>query len=233
MLFKYKFHIFLFSLLVLVTSSPHQIHSEELLPVNVTIDGVIGVDEYQFTGTFEGYFTVHWSASETEIYLALQAETTGYVAIGIDPEVIMLNADLIYGSVSGENVSVVDTFSSEIFGPPKKDTSLGGTFDILEYSGTEEGGVTTFEFRRLLDTGDQYDNVISLEGKVDIMWSTHPSDDFSEKPDKKGSGTIDFTSGETKEKYLIYYIIGGTIVLLVIIVLAIFFVRRKLKKKAH
>ena len=232
MLFKYKLHIFLFSLLVLLASSPLQIHSEELLPVNVTVDGVIGDNEYQFSGTFEDYFTVCWSVSETEIYLALQAETTGFVSIGIDPEVILKNTDLIYGSVSGDIISVADTFSTEIFGPPENDTSLGGTFDILEYNGTEEGGVTTFEFKRLLDTGDQYDNSISLDRKVDIMWSSHPSDDFSEKPDKKGSGTIDFTTGETKETYLIYYIIGGIIALVVIVAFAIFFIRRKLKKKA-
>lgn len=230
MQFTKKHNFYLLALLMLmISNNPYQVHSAE--PVNVIIDGVVGVDEYHFSGTFEDYFTVYWSVSEDEIFMALQAETTGYVAIGFDPEIIMKNADLVYGSVDGDNVSVADMFSSSTFGPPETDISLGGTSDVFEYNGTEEGGVTTFEFKRLLSTGDPYDNTISLEGEVNIIWSADSSDDFSAKPSEKGSGTINFATGETKETYLIYYIIGGIVAILVIIILSIYLIKRKRKNK--
>jgi hypothetical protein len=226
MQFKYKLHIFLFSILVLLTSTPHQVHSD----INVTIDGVVGVDEYQYSGTFENFMTVFWSATDSEIYFALQANTTGYVAIGIEPGLIMTDVDLIYGSVNGSDISVADAYSSSLMtGSIQNDTALGGTFDVLEYSVSEVGGVTTFEFRRLLDTGDSKDNAISF-GEIDIIWSSHSSDDFAKKPSHQGSAELDIVSGESKETHPMYWVFGGIAAIVVVGGLSIYFIIKKFKK---
>jgi hypothetical protein len=65
-----------------------------------------------------------------------------------------------------------------------------GTFDILDYDGSETNTHTLIEFSRKLSTGDQNDNVIPNTGSLDIIWSLGPSDTFTPRHDERGSGTI-------------------------------------------
>ncbi len=111
---------------------------------------------------------------------------------------------------------MVDTFSKGIVGPIVEDIYLGGTNDILEYEGIEGSEYTTFEFTRLLNTHDNYDNEISL-GEIPISWSLHDSDDFTEKPNERGSANINFKTGEGKETIsMIYYYVAGVGLIIII-----------------
>ena len=160
----------------------------------------------------------------------MSAETTGYVGINVDPGIILSDADLYYGFVNASGDFMADTYSDSIFGPSELDINNGGTDDILEYSGNEIDGQTTFEFRRLLVTGDSaHDNAISLEGTL-ISWTTGDNDDISERPSDSGRVDINFNTGESEEvkDNTLYYIVGAVVAAIIVITI---FVVRFIKKR--
>ncbi|MFW9997029.1 MAG: DOMON domain-containing protein [Candidatus Odinarchaeota archaeon] len=161
----------------------------------VTIDGIISTGEYDFNASFsEGDFELYWHQVDSEIYIAMAGKTTGWVALGIDPEFMMKGADMIFGWVtnSGE-VEVIDAFATGPTGPhpPDTDPAQGGTNDISEFNGTEIDGVTTIEFKRLLTTTDtENDKSIPPTGEVTIIWAIGSSDNFDDRHIKRGQGTF-------------------------------------------
>ncbi len=99
----------------------------------------------------------------------------------------MKNADIIMGFVKDGSVSIFDLFSTGDFGPHPPDTELGGTDNIIEFAGSDDGTYTIIEFKRLLTTGDKYDNDI-VEGKNQIIWAYGNADDIEIKHSTRGYG---------------------------------------------
>jgi len=161
------------------------------------VDGEIGEDEYPHQVRLgDGHFRLLWEVENDTIKMGLQAEVSGMVAIGIDPERRMNEADIILGYRSGGEFELHDTYSFGETGPHPDDVDEGGTYDIMEYKVTEIGGVTTIEFTRLLDTGDDLDKPIPSEGKVKLIWATSTSDSFTDYHARRGTVTIDIATGE-------------------------------------
>ncbi|NIP35749.1 MAG: hypothetical protein GWN18_09230, partial [Thermoplasmata archaeon] len=75
-----------------------------------------------------------------------------------------------------------------------------GTFDILAYGGTEEGGWTTIEFTRLLSTEDGFDKDIPEEGKLKVIWAMGDGDDWNAKHTRVGTATLDIATGESESE---------------------------------
>ena len=96
---------------------------------------------------------------------------------------------MIFGFVKDGKVEVYDLYSTGNFGPHSLDTELGGTDDILNYNGKEEGGFTTIEFKRSLGTGDQYDIPIQ-KGVNKIIWAYGSNDSLMVKHSTRGYGEI-------------------------------------------
>ena len=133
-------------------------------------DGVITQGEYTGVKVY-GDYEIHWASDKEYIYIGMRAKTSGWVAVGFDATLGagMANADMVLGVVDGDDVIISDEFGTG-FTTHKPDTELGGTDDILEYGGMEQGGFTTIEFRRALDTDDPYDAVLT-EGTITIIWA--------------------------------------------------------------
>jgi hypothetical protein len=102
----------------------------------------------------------------------------------------MKNADMVFGIVKDGQVAVHDMFSTGDFGPHPLDTELGGTDDIIDFGGIEDGEYTVIEFQRALVTGDDYDNPLSA-GENGIIWAYGSSDSLTFKHSNKGYGKID------------------------------------------
>jgi hypothetical protein len=161
------------------------------------VDGIITEDEYPLSVDLgDGHFLMFWEIDNGSIKMGLQAETSGMVAIGIEPTDRMMDADMIIAYRSGGELFVHDAYSFGEVGPHPDDTDEGGTFDLNEYTVDEVGGVTTLEFIRLLDTGDDLDNIIPETGKVKFIWATSDSDDFMGKHARRGTAIIDVETGE-------------------------------------
>ncbi|UCE36149.1 MAG: hypothetical protein JSW00_11420 [Thermoplasmata archaeon] len=211
-----------------------------------TLDGIIESGEYEFSASFSGgEFVIHWRVENDTIIMAMEGKTTGWVAIGIEPSDKMKDADMIFGWVSDSGVaSVLDCFSTGTFGPHPPDTELGGTSDILCYGGTESGGKTIIEFKRLLSTGDSKDKDIPSEGEITIIWATGPDDDFESQhggsSDNRGYGKVDIGTGEYEEieipAFWIFHatlMIVGFILMLLGIIIAKVFKKKKWWLKTH
>lgn len=151
-------------------------------------DGVIQPGEYAGMQSYVDY-ELSWLIDEQYIYIGMKANTTGWVAVAIQPGSKMKNADIVLGFVKDGKATVYDQFSSVDFGPHPQDTELGGTSDIIEFAGKEEGGYTTIEFKRKLDTSDKYDNPLA-KGKNQILWSYGSDDTVNLKHINRGYGEI-------------------------------------------
>jgi len=160
-------------------------------PKNSTIDGIVTVGEYDDDVSFAGgSFVVYWTVNGTNITLAMVGRAEGYVSIGFEPTRYMKDADMIFGWVEANGVMVTDAYCTGDFGPHPRDTDLGGSYDILTFNGTQVNGITTIEFVRKLDTGDQCDKPIPAEGSLDILWAISDSDDPESTHTERGAGTL-------------------------------------------
>lgn len=158
------------------------------LPV---IDGHVEPSEYSHSKSISGELEVHWSLTAEHIYFGLEADTAGWVSLGFEPTRAMKDADMIFCWVDDSGGSfVVDAYSTGNYGPHPPDTELGGSSDVTDYDGSQIEGVTVFEFRRLISTGDEYDEAFPLEGDVNVIWGIGPTDDFEQIHSKRGSTTL-------------------------------------------
>jgi hypothetical protein len=148
------------------------------------------IDEGEYAGTAQyGDFQVSWRHDGEFIYMGIRAKTSGFVSVGIQPGRTMKDADIIFGWVEGGAATVMDHHSTGNFGPHSPDTEMGGTEDILESGGSEDGGFTTIEFKRALDTGDTYDNVWQ-QGSNKIIYAYGSNDSREFKHSTRGYGEI-------------------------------------------
>ncbi|UCC60801.1 MAG: hypothetical protein JSV02_02980 [Dehalococcoidia bacterium] len=152
-------------------------------------DGTISVGEYS-NSQIHGNYEIHWKSDEEYIYAGMKARTGGYVSVGFQPGSRMKNADMVFGFIADGEVTIYDMYSTGDFGPHPPDTDLGGTFDIAEFGGKEEGSFTIIEFKRELATGDQYDNPL-LSGVNKIIWSYGSSDSLTRQHSNRGYGEIE------------------------------------------
>jgi hypothetical protein len=166
-----------------------------LVPVALAdpvVDGTVDTNEYDSSSSFGGgAYRIYWTVEGSDIFIAIEGDTGGWIALGLEPSRQMKDADMMIGWVTGGNqATVVDAYSTGITGPHPPDVDLGGTSDIATYAGSEKAGVTTIEYRRPLSTGDARDQVIPAAGAVSIIWAIGPSDSFNAYHLARGSGTL-------------------------------------------
>jgi hypothetical protein len=163
----------------------------------VAVDGRIGPNEYGGQAAFDdGGFVLHWRIEGDTFYLAMEANTEGWVSIGIEPEARMQGADMLFGWVNEDGtVDAADCYATDDWGEHPPDTELGGTHDILEVSGSESSGLTVIELARPLETGDSYDRDIPTQGTMRVIWGYGSRDGYLGKHLAAGLATIDLASG--------------------------------------
>ncbi|HWQ22080.1 MAG TPA: stalk domain-containing protein [Clostridia bacterium] len=155
------------------------------------VDGVVRTGEYDHSAVLgDGVYTLSWTVSGDIVWFGIRAMTTGWVALGLDPQIGMNRADMLFGWVSGGKATVLDQYSTGTFGPHPDDTSLGGTMDILSSAGTEQAGTTTVELSRRLVTGDTHDKPVPASGSLKLIWAIGNADGVSPHA-AKGSAMID------------------------------------------
>jgi hypothetical protein len=170
-------------------------------------DGIVGENEYSRSmalqsaarqGHSGGEMDISWKNDGEYLYLALNASTDGWLAIGFEPLEWMKNADIILAYVQGGKATVRDEYCTGNYGPHVEDTMLGGTNDIAEYGGSEGAGRTVIELRRKLDTGDRFDKAFSPGQAVSIIWALSDSPDISLKHNVAyGEGIMTLTTEKT------------------------------------
>jgi hypothetical protein len=154
-------------------------------------DGLVGDGEYPHMVETAGV-EFHWMNDGENLYAALAAQTSGWVAVGFDPENQMQGANFIFGYVQDGIPVVQDMFGTKPKGqgshPP--DEQLGGTDDILAYAGSEEGDLTVIEFWIPLDSGDEFDKPLSAGATHTVILARGRSDDSDSRHAAEGQAEI-------------------------------------------
>jgi hypothetical protein len=155
-------------------------------------DAKITENEYSHTASYDnGNYEISWASDDEYIYVFIRARTQGFVSLGIQPDTTMKQADIIFGTVENGKAVVLDEFSTNAFGPHKPDIDFeGGVSNITEYAGSESEGFTIIEFRRKLDTGDDFDHPV-VTGINKIIWAYGSSDDPNVKHISRGYGELE------------------------------------------
>lgn len=155
-------------------------------------DGIISEGEYMKNLTLSnGRYAVHWKNDAENLHMALDGQTNGFIAIGFEPTQAMKDADMVMGWVSDGNATALDLYSTGIYGPHPQDEDLGGRDDILTFGGTESNNRTVIEFKRKMNTGDQFDKAFQPGQRVNIIWSMSSSDALAVRHNARGESMID------------------------------------------
>jgi len=153
------------------------------------VDGIVRLGEYAHR-TDAGGFEVHWSNDLNYLRIGIVSPGTGYLAIGFDPDYRMRGADFVLAAVEDGRLLIRDDYGDGAVSHAA-DELLGGTDDILEAAGREEGGRTTVEFVIPLVTRDRYDKTLVPGETYSILVAYHETNDsFAVRHSRRGSGTI-------------------------------------------
>jgi hypothetical protein len=154
-------------------------------------DGSIEAGEYVRETQAAGV-KLYWASDAEFLYAALEAETAGWLSIGIDPEARMQGANYVYGYVQNGQVSIEDMYGTKPAGPASHppDIELGGTDDIIESAGREEGGKTVLEFKIPLDSGDEYDKALQPGSTYAVLLAWGGGDDLESYHGGRGVAEI-------------------------------------------
>jgi hypothetical protein len=151
-------------------------------------DGKISDNEYashQSIGDLEVYSRL----AGDSVMFGLMANTEGYLALGIDPDGSMRDADMIMCAVIDGGAVVGDLCGGGKHWPHPADIDSGGKMDLTDISGSRKDLTTTFEFKRKLDTGDSRDKALKI-GENRVVWAVGLSNDFTKPHSGRGSGSL-------------------------------------------
>ncbi len=104
----------------------------------------------------------------------VEAPTTGWVAVGFDPERGMQGANLVIGYVTG-NVATVEDHYGNAMTAHSSDESLGGSRNLSNVTGTEADGATSIGFRMPLNSGDEYDKALERGTEYSVLLAYGPN----------------------------------------------------------
>lgn len=122
-------------------------------------------------------FELKWSIEDANLSFSVSAPTDGWVAVGFEPDRMMMGANIIIGYVAdGEAVVSDQTGVTTVTHGP--DTENGGTDDLIDRGGTESDGSTEIRFTIPLDSGDSTDKPLSPGTEHTIILAYGDRDDL-------------------------------------------------------
>ncbi|NLT72756.1 MAG: hypothetical protein GXX94_00975 [Chloroflexi bacterium] len=153
-------------------------------------DGVIGAGEYRHRLEI-GQVVLHWSNDSEYLYLAAEAETSGWLGIGIDPEDRMQGADYVIAAAPGGTLQLFDAYGQAPVGATHpEDTALGGSTDLMETAVAEQDGWVRLEVQRPLASGDAYDRPLSPGTTYTVIVGIGANMEYDARHTYRGQGEI-------------------------------------------
>jgi len=157
-------------------------------------DGVISDGEYENKTAFDG-FEIYWKSDDEYIYMALKANTTGWLRIGFAMcSCFDANYDYVAGFVVNNKTKVLDMYYNGTL-MIDEDACLECCKQSIDKFGGSESKLnnstyTIIEFKRKLDTKDACDAKLVKGDKVKIVWAVGKDDDVWSKAVRSGEGEI-------------------------------------------
>jgi hypothetical protein len=122
-------------------------------------------------------YIVQWTVDGENVRFAVSAPTEGWVAIGFEPRRMMLGANIIIGYVS-EGEAVVTDQVGVTATSHGLDVDNGGSDDLVDFSGSQDGGRTEIRFTIPLDSGDTADQPLEPGSEVTVILAYGDRDDL-------------------------------------------------------
>ncbi|MBP7563086.1 MAG: hypothetical protein KA886_04785 [Candidatus Cloacimonetes bacterium] len=173
-----KKHVFLLMIIIMLIN----ILSSQELPER----------DYVYQTLSQNGFNLQWRTTTTaNLEVIISAQTTGWIAVGFGATSAMANANIIIAYVSNGVLNIRDDFGVSQTSH-NSDLSLGGTNNILQSNGTEENGITRVQFQIPLNSGDQYDKVLTPGQNIPVILAkgANNSDNFTSMHTTVSSGQI-------------------------------------------
>jgi len=157
------------------------------------------VDSNEFK-TVTGPVNFAWALDGENLHVKISAETTGWVAVGFNPEAAMKGANFILGAVNAQGqVLITDHFGTG-YTKHEEDTAIGGTSDISKVYGSEKERVTEIGFTIPLDSGDMMDKPIDPEKPTTVLLAHSAAlDKFTTRHKYHGQIIVNLTTGEVRK----------------------------------
>ncbi|HRW93414.1 MAG TPA: DOMON domain-containing protein [Thermotogota bacterium] len=152
--------------------------SISLFAANELINGQLDGELQKFVNR-SGNFELYWKVLENdELYFAIRAKTTGWVAVGFDPSFMMKDADIKIANIVDGVVTIEDHYGNSATGHRQDDQK-----EIVEYAGSEQDGWTFVEWIMPLDSGNPGDKpvkigqknkvILAFSSSTDSLWRKH------------------------------------------------------------
>ncbi|MHB1318783.1 MAG: DOMON domain-containing protein [Anaerolineae bacterium] len=153
-------------------------------------DGVIASGEYAHQATI-GQVTLYWSNDTDYLYLAAEAETAGWLGVGLDPQNQMQGADFIIAAAEGDALAVNDAYGQAPVGATHpQDATIGGSDDLLASAALQQDGWMRLEVQKPLDSGDAYDRVLQPGGTYKVLVATGTDAQYNSRHSFRAAGEI-------------------------------------------
>ena len=138
-----------------------------------------------------------WKVDGANLHVKLKAKTAGWVAVGFNPETgrTMKGANLIIGLVRAGKAEVLDHFGT-MKDKHKDDDKIGGQNNISNVSGSEEKGATEVAFTIPVNSGDEKDAALSLDGDNIVLLAYGKSDRIVLKHKFRAVLSLNLSTGE-------------------------------------
>ena len=124
-----------------------------------------------------GDFELEWKVDGDSVAFAVSAPTAGWVAVGFEPDRMMMGANLIIGYVADGVAEVTDQWGTSTV-THGLDIENGGTDDLSNIGGNESDGRTRIEFTIPLDSGDSTDKPLSVGQELSVILAYGNRDDL-------------------------------------------------------
>lgn len=141
------------------------------------VDGVFDAKEYQYTATYEGMRIGASLGSDDMLYLAIEAPTKGYAALGVGG-LVMNNSRLFFGAVQDGKPAFAEKLGKGHFYTDAKDLV------VKSWSVKSEGDKTTLELSLPASAA-------VWKGKVNMTFAYAKSPKFETRHAARGSVSLD------------------------------------------
>jgi len=142
--------------------------------------------------------TFSWKVEGDKLAGKVSAKTEGWVGVGFNPSNKMKDANFILGYVKDGKVTIEDDYGATSTSH-KTDDSQGGSSDVTQVSGSENDGVTTIEFVIPLNSGDEKDEKLEVNGDTVLLLAYGAGrDSFRMKHKYRTAMTVNLSTGEVK-----------------------------------
>ncbi len=121
--------------------------------------------------------TVSWKHEGNRVFFEMTAPTTGWVAIGFNPDEGITATYLLMGRVVNGEAELVEHYTLAP-GNYKDIESLGDKVAVANVSGEESGNTSTIRFSLPVKTDGKYQKSLTTELKYTMLMAFSRDDDF-------------------------------------------------------